>query len=928
MKFLQYIVLALIFSGFSALPAVTADLENPKLIPFLVNDFDLHNQNWCIAQNAENHFIYLANSEGLVEYNGIRWKKYLLQENLPVRSVAVHPTGRIFTGSFEEFGFWQYDVSGQMNYHSLTRLTDIERNDEIWKIYLLNDKVYFQSFTSVYIYDFEKVEKIIAPYTMLFLHLLDDRFIAQIIDNGLYLFDGRGFEFIENSGIFADKKVHAIIPRDDKRWLICTSNDGIYIYDGIDFSYFSSEASAFLENFTCNAASRLNDSTFAFGSILNGMIITGKDGEILRIQNTDNGLKNNTVLSLFVDADNGLWAGLDEGVNYIDLYSPFTHYKSRNGTMGTIYAMLKHENTLYIGTNHGLFRADIERRGQIWNFDSITFIPGSHGQVWSLEMFDDQILCGHNEGTFLVDDDRLHTVSTVTGGWSMRPFGDHIIVGTYTGIIFLERDQNGTWQYMHKIDKFNEPTRYVETDYLGYVWASHHQKGIYKIELSGDLTEAVKVEYFPSIFGKSFNIKVFKINNRVVFVTPEEIYTFDFVRNQIVPFEVLTEHLDDFMSVAQISHHKMNQYWFIRSDKIALFEIGLDFSARKLLEVQHENINLPQREIQLISLDDNSIIIPNPHSFDAFDISLHYAKQEISRLSIEKLLFYGRNDSIVFFEPFDNLYVPWNVNNMSVHVSDPSLFKRTSKLIQYRIGELDRTWQNTMSDQFTSLGLKHGKYTLELRGRGDDIVAVQFSIGKPWYYSHFALIIYALILAIIIWALKKFFSFEINRHKEVVAMEMRQSSLEKELNYKSIELMLTLRHLLLKDSILKDLQEQIVAIKEESSKYPVRYINKMEQVINKGLGVQSAEWENAMNTLKLTQQGFFKSLKDRYPQLTPNDLRLCSYLRMNFNTKEIAQLLNMSTRSVEISRHRLRKKLRLSQDENLFEFLMSEEPDR
>ena len=114
-------------------------------------------------------------------------------------------------------------------------------------------------------------------------------------------------------------------------------------------------------------------------------------------------------------------------------------------------------------------------------------------------------------------------------------------------------------------------------------------------------------------------------------------------------------------------------------------------------------------------------------------------------------------------------------------------------------------------------------------------------------------------------------------------------------------------------------------MKDQSSKYPVKHINNLERIVNQGLGTQSTEWENAMNNLKLSQQGFFKTLKERYPELTPNDLRLCSYLRMNFTTKEIAQMLNISTRGVEISRHRLRKKLKLKPEDNLFEFLLNQE---
>lgn len=81
----------------------------------------------------------------------------------------------------------------------------------------------------------------------------------------------------------------------------------------------------------------------------------------------------------------------------------------------------------------------------------------------------------------------------------------------------------------------------------------------------------------------------------------------------------------------------------------------------------------------------------------------------------------------------------------------------------------------------------------------------------------------------------------------------------------------------------------------------------------------------ALHNLKLSQEGYFKRLKETYPKLTNNDIRLCSYLRMNFTSKEIAQLLNISTRAVEISRYRLRKKLSLEHNINLTDFLMQDE---
>jgi DNA-binding CsgD family transcriptional regulator len=897
--------------------------ELPTIHSYLKNDFDITSQNWGISQHPDSKYIYFANSDGLIVFNGVGIEKHVLKENRPVRSVMVHNDGRIFTGSFEEFGYWQYNDKGQLNYTSLALLTEPEKNDEIWKIYEKDNTVYFQSFTSIYKYEANKIEKFMAPYAMLFLHLIDDRFIVQIIDNGLYWFDDGRFLIVENSEIFKSQKVHAIIPYDEETWLICTEKGGLYLFDGKEFAYLRSEASDFLKEFTCNAAKQLSDSAFAFGSILNGLIITDRYGNIQESYNTNNGLNNNTVLSLFIDADRGLWVGLDEGVNHLDILSPFTFYATRNGTMGTIYALLRKDEFLYIGTNHGLFMATIVQKGHIFSFENLQFIKGSQGQVWNLSEIEGEIFCGHNDGTFLVKGTHMENISSVTGGWSFTPYNGYVLVGTYTGIIVIERSRAGQWMFRNKIEGFLEPTRYIETDYLGYIWASHHQKGIYKIELTDDLKGIARKQLITDIGGRTYNINVFKINNRVVFNTGEKIYTWDFVRDEIVEFEILNENLGEYESVNQIIHFQKNKYWFIGDDKMALFDVGLDFDATQLLEIPQIMVILPQRSIQLVSLNENTLLKPNHQNFDAINLDLAARSKTLSRLSVEKMLFFGKNDTLIWFDHLPDKKLPSKINNLTVFFSNPADFSNYPKTYYFRITQLDQAWQSTDRNFFTYLDLKHGEYTLEITTEiSEKPLHINFSVAKPWRFSNTAYILYFILFGLLTWSLVVFFRFEISRQKELVSLEIQQNRLEKELDYKSYELLLIMRHLMLKDDILNELHKQIKVIKTKSSKYPVKYLSQMEKIIAQGLGTQNVEWENAMKNLKLTQQGFFKVLKEKYPELTSNDLRLCSYLKLNFNSKEIARLLNISPRSVEISRHRLRKKLKLRSEQNLFDFLI------
>ena len=81
------------------------------------------------------------------------------------------------------------------------------------------------------------------------------------------------------------------------------------------------------------------------------------------------------------------------------------------------------------------------------------------------------------------------------------------------------------------------------------------------------------------------------------------------------------------------------------------------------------------------------------------------------------------------------------------------------------------------------------------------------------------------------------------------------------------------------------------------------------------------QWQQFKLHFDSVHKGFFERLLKNFPKLTPNELKLCAYLRMNLSTKEIAQMLNISTESVTTKRYRLRKKLGLEKDENLVGYI-------
>jgi len=906
--------------GFSGLQTI----QQNEIRNFVSGHIPVAGQNWDICKDPVSGFIYFANSSGLLEYNGITTRTYTLPYTQGVRSVYINSDGMIFTGSYEDFGYWERDAFGELTFSSLAGWVEVPKNDEIWNIFELDHTVYFQSFTTVYAYDYNAVKRISCPGFMLFFFRAANRFLAQSPDNGLYWFDGSRFSFIPGSEVFRTMNVLAVIELGPNEYWISTANNGIFIFDGISFNPLRAEISEYLKQQTCNAGLLANDSTIVFGTILKGVVLCSRAGTIIKTFDYSSGLNNNTVLSLFRQPDGGLWIGLDDGADFLNLSSPVNHFINVSGTLGTIYTAIKDRDHLYLGTNHGLFAADIGKTNGYYSFSSLRIIPETQGQVWSLSEYNGRILCGHNSGTFLVNGDALKKISDVTGGWTIKPYGDLLLEGTYTGIVAFRKNAAGDWIFRNRVEGFIEPTRFLEVDYLGYVWAVHSRKGIYRLELNETADSIINTLYFNSVGDSSGRLTMANINNQVVFMAADHIYAFDYENKTFFPILSLESGLGEYIKAARIIHYQKNSYWFVLGNKIGLFEITRDLTAEKVLEFYHEYADLPWREQQIVSLDSTNLLIPTRQAFSIYNLTGLINQVKKSALAITSLTFSGSDKSTTLYPVmFGQESIPSNEKNLTVYIANPSGYEREGREYLYRITELGDRWYHTTTDNFSFPNLKHGKYHLQVREQtSSDMAEAVFTINRPFLISPWAVILYVLIFTALVVAGVSIFRMSLERHRRMIEYETGKSRLESELDYKSYELMLTMRYLIRKTNVLRELRDKLDSMKDTAARLPVRFVREMEQIIDHGLDTQTEEWQNVMKNLKLSQEGFFRRMKEKYPSLTPNDLRLCSYLRMNFTTKEIANLTNISSRAVEIGRYRLRAKLNLPHDVNLTEFLI------
>ena len=128
-------------------------------------------------------------------------------------------------------------------------------------------------------------------------------------------------------------------------------------------------------------------------------------------------------------------------------------------------------------------------------------------------------------------------------------------------------------------------------------------------------------------------------------------------------------------------------------------------------------------------------------------------------------------------------------------------------------------------------------------------------------------------------------------------------------------------HLMQKGDLLENVKEELIRIKKSLPYNSADDVKKLIRVLKEQAKLDN-EWEQFAIHFDYVHAGFLKILKEKYPNVSAHDLKLCAYLGMNLSSKEIAQLENISVRGVEISRYRLRKKLEIPTEMNLFDYLI------
>jgi AraC family chitin signaling transcriptional activator len=913
--------------------------ELPPIVKFSAGSYNAGNQNWMISQD-NSRYMYFANNEGLLEYNGMAWTLYPSPNETIVRSVKVI-NKKIYTGCYMEFGYWERQQDGVLKYHSLSKLVKnkILDDEQFWNIAQYDHWVIFQSLSQIFIYDTNsKSFNIIKPKTGVNkVFMVNNKILYQTFGTGLYEIENGKSKLLSADALITKNKIVSIYDRYEGL-LVQTQFNGFLEYKNGIVAKWNTEADTELQSSSIYSGQMLSDGSLALGSVSNGIFILSPEGRVKYHITQNKGLSNNTALSLYEDKDKNLWIGLDNGINCINLQSAVRSFVDDTGFLGTVYTSILHKGLLYIGTNQGLFYKNYTSN------DDFKFIPGTKGQVWSLYTYDNTLFCGHDSGTYIINLNSATQVFGASGTWKFEKHpgnANMLLQGNYHGISVLEKTASG-WKFRNWIKGFDYSSRYFETSDKNDIYISHEYKGVFRIITDKDYTKSLKlITYTTPEKGK--NASLSKFNNDIYYASKDGFFKVDPKTKNFVKQPQLSKVFskDEYTS-GKLTPDSTDKLWFFTKDYINYFSAG-----KLNAELKHNIIPIPSSLTNsMLGFENITQITPKTYLIGTTDgyytINLNELNFNTYAVSITNVATNRLNQNTIFRAIAPEGSFKYKENNLSFAFTVPEYSKYVNAEFQYLLEGMQDEWSEWSPRPSANYkNLPPGNYIFKVRAKtgnsvSSNIAQYSFTILKPWYATNVAMFIYLIMFIVAGYLINRAYKNYYHRQKEKLIeennrlleikeleneqelMKVKNQQLEQDFESKNRELAVSTMNLIKKNELLSMIKDDL----KKTSEGNERSVKSVISTINKNIN-EDDTWDMFKEAFNNADKDFLKKVKKAHPLLTPNDLRLCAYLRLNLSSKEIAPLLNISVRSVEIKRYRLRKKMELSHELGLVEYILS-----
>ena len=871
-------------------------------------------QVWDLTTDGDGR-VFAATGAGLSVWDGIRWSLCETPGNPILRCLAYDPgTRRIYAGGDNEAGYFTKDARGGYAYTRLYQNPRDEVPEIFWRIVLQGGTGWFQTHEQIYRCDLRsgRMEPAVKEGAIGYIHAVGD---AVWFQDGAELY-ALGPEGIAQTGIALSDRVIAVYP-ENGRHILVTEGSGIFCWDGRGLLPADPQLNDRLAQVRLFAAARTADGHYLLGSVMDGLYVVDGEWQVRDRFGSQEGLQHTTVLSVEETPGGDVWLGLDGGMARIEASGAGVVVTSRSREIGSVYDVAEYDGALYAGTNKGLFRYD-------GNGD-FRLVEGTQGQVWRLIDADGTLVISHDAGTFTFREGAL-VRSDGCNIWQLLPWtdGKRWLGADFEGGFTLYEVRNGELRPQKKIEGYSGVHSDMGIDRFGNIWVQNRGGDAVRIGIGTD-DRVTDIRTYPRSGKSPEPLYRARLDNDIYFFRDHEVLGYDIHRDSLVRNDYYTAMLGVVRDAPTALTQSGDCVFAIYPDGVgAIGRRGNRFFDYGRLNMPEGLNMIPSHARRIIPLGTHTIAIGLQNGIFFHDMRILEAEYGNPRtLRLERLLLHLRDSSVFLpVAPGEEPYaVPQNYTSVEVRLSN--LY--THGQIRYAVDGGEWTTASGVPALRIN-GLQSGRHTVLIRNLDpvnppQEPLELIFDVAYPWYLQ--GRFIACMLLAALLLGLAVQFLFKrgVERQRRALLRE-QERLLEREKKEHDIELLrvelrererklinLTMMGIQ-RNTMLGELRREVELFPEEERRR--RVLRKIDSYMNDRENHEL--FEKYFNTI---HDGFFTRLLQRHPGLTPNEMRICAYIKLNLNTKEIAAYMNISPSSVEIARHRLRKKMELASEVNL-----------
>jgi hypothetical protein len=872
---------------------MSAYIYLPIVKSYEKSDYNAGRQNWDIGIDSHG-VVYFGNTDGLLRNIYGLWELTPTSNNDVVRSLCVD-NDTIWTGGDVEFGYFVKTGPENLSYVKIGNLN----SGLIWEVVSLNGKVYFESESTITIYDKsnDSISKVVYESGFYDIEAWKDK-VWTITRDGLigFLVDGVINNVARMQGI-GDTEVRELYVHQDALHILLY--DGrLYRFDGMFVSQLALPPS--LQGVACFSAGSFDANLHCIGTISDGFIqLDGRKNQVVTQVNSENGLIDNTVLALARDDNGNVWLGLDYGIAYVELQNAIKPIFNSGAT----YFIEDHNEQTFLATNKGLYAAS--------GMNPFELIPESGGQVWRLRYHNEELFVCHNIGLLQMEGNKIQSLYSNDGVMDVAWFGQtgYLLISAYTGLL-LGKFSGDKLTILENLNYWGNPKVVYDAE-NDCIWADTRWGTLSQFIHRGNKVERKDFETIQSFFHS---------HGRFVFYDGQQLLDYsneEFVAKNVAPYHVIS---GDSITALVMDEDDQQVAYIQRGipDLVVGLPDGNHYSYRKILSSVKNN--LIEHDV-FMDLHNNELRIATERGVVTFNTEAKSEQTKSTKPVISKV-FVQDDDapSKEFTFPFviDELFLSAGEKDLVFHFG---FIKSSSDLVEfrYRLWPYNREWSDwnatISSKEYTKISGGNYKFALQSRLNGGVVKehSLTLRIDKYWYQTKWVLVPYLLVFLICILGTVYFMNSRSKRKIRLEKEKHKRSIVKKTIDIKNEQLLQYTEVISRKNAFLNEVKDGLARMRSSEAK---QWERKIEDEVN-------SEKKNFFfhKLFSELHQDFITRLSEQYPNLTAHDVRLISFIRINLGTREIANLMNVTTKSVDVSRYRIRKKMNLSHETDLNVFI-------